>query len=45
MNVIGVDPNILGSALASEVAARLDEVLERADYISLHTPLTDVTRG
>ena len=45
MNVIGVDPFILGSALASEVAARLDEVLERADYISLHTPLTEVTRG
>lgn len=45
MNVIGVDPFILGSALATEVAARLDEVLERADYISVHAPLTDVTKG
>jgi D-3-phosphoglycerate dehydrogenase len=45
MTVIGCDPFILGSALAHEVYSDLDEVLDRADYLSLHTPLTDQTKG
>jgi D-3-phosphoglycerate dehydrogenase len=45
MNVLGVDPYILGSALAHEVSDRVEDMLGRADYISLHTPLTDLTRG
>ena len=47
MNVIAYDPFIsreaaekMGISLAS-----FDEVLEKADFISVHTPLTDETRG
>jgi D-3-phosphoglycerate dehydrogenase / 2-oxoglutarate reductase len=50
MNVIGYDPFIsVESAwgLSREVqrAESLDALLSNADYISLHTPLTDKTRG
>ena len=50
MNVIGCDPNIsVESAwkLSSSVmqASGLDELLERADFISIHVPLTDETRN
>jgi D-3-phosphoglycerate dehydrogenase / 2-oxoglutarate reductase len=47
MKVIGFDP-----VLSAEVATRadidlvsLDELFERSDFITLHTPLTDETRG
>ena len=47
MKVIGYDPY-----LSKEVAEKkgvdmvsLDELLERSDYISIHTPLTDETRN
>jgi D-3-phosphoglycerate dehydrogenase len=47
MKVIGFDP-----ILTSEAAARigvemvgLDELVRRADFITVHTPLTDETRG
>ena len=50
MNVIGYDPFIsVESAwgLSREVkrAEGFDSLIANADYISLHTPLTDVTRG
>ena len=47
MNVIGYDP-----LLASEVASKLgleivslDEIFRRSDFITVHTPLTEETRG
>jgi D-3-phosphoglycerate dehydrogenase len=47
MTVIGYDP-----VLASDVASKLDvelvpleEIFRRSDFISVHTPLTDETRG
>jgi D-3-phosphoglycerate dehydrogenase / 2-oxoglutarate reductase len=47
MNVVAFDPFInaeRAESLGIE-AVTLDEVLERADVISLHVPLTDATRG
>jgi D-3-phosphoglycerate dehydrogenase len=47
MKVIAYDP-YLNDERAQELGvekADLDEVLKRADYITLHTPLTDKTRG
>lgn len=47
MNVLGADP-FLSSERASKLGVELvelDELLERADFITIHTPLTDETRG
>ena len=47
MKVIAYDP-FLSSERALELGVEkveLDELLKRADFISLHTPLTDKTRG
>ena len=44
MKVIAYDP-FVKSHEVSEMKATMDEVLKEADYISLHTPLTDQTRG
>jgi len=43
MSVIAYDKYVTSSAVASLVS--LDEVYAKSDYISLHTPLTDETRG
>ena len=47
MKVIAFDP-FLSEERAEEIGVEkveLDSLLERADFISLHTPLTDSTRG
>lgn len=43
MDVIAYDPFLTTHPIAKLVP--LDELLARADYVSLHTPLTDQTRG
>lgn len=43
MTVIAFDPFVKEHPVAKMVT--LDELLAQADYISLHTPLTDETRG
>lgn len=43
MKVIAYDKYVSSSDVAAMVS--LDEVLSTSDYISLHTPLTDETRG
>lgn len=43
MSVIAFDKYVASSDVASLVS--LDEVFAKSDYISLHTPLTDETRG
>lgn len=43
MSVIAYDKFVTSSDVATLLS--LDEVLANADYISLHTPLTDETRG
>jgi D-3-phosphoglycerate dehydrogenase len=42
--VIAHDPNVADTGDATELA-RLDEVFERSDAISVHAPLTEETRG
>ena len=47
MNVIGYDPLLAGDAaskLGLETVA-LDDVYSRSDFITVHTPLTEETRG
>ena len=47
MKVVAFDP-FLGEDRAKEIGVdkvELDELLARADFITLHTPLTDQTRG
>jgi D-3-phosphoglycerate dehydrogenase len=47
MHVVGFDP-FLSESRASELGiekVELDELLARADFITLHTPLTDKTRN
>ena len=47
MKVVAYDP-FLTEDRAVELGVEkveLDELLERADFITLHTPLTDQTRG
>src|SRR5687767_13176552 len=47
MNILAFDPFIAGEhsrELGIETAT-LDEVLKRADFITIHTPVTDETRG
>jgi D-3-phosphoglycerate dehydrogenase len=43
MRVIAYDPLLKGHELVDLVT--MDELLEQSDYISLHVPLTDETRG
>ena len=50
MNVIGYDPFITDAAKAQldetiTVTANLDDIFATADYITLHAPLNDGTRG
>lgn len=47
MHVIAYDPYITPGAFARAEAERvsLDELLARADFITVHTPLTDETHG
>jgi len=47
MHVIAYDPYISAAAFTRAEAERvsLDELLSRADVITVHTPLTDETRG
>ena len=44
MEVIAYDKYVKSSPVAQLVSS-LEELLSRADYVSLHTPLTDETRG
>ncbi len=47
MKVVAFDP-FLGEERAKEIGVQkveLDELLKRADFITLHTPMTDQTRG
>lgn len=43
MAVIGCDPYVQSHPVAKMVS--LDELFARSDYISIHTPLTDETKG
>ena len=49
MKVVGYDPFIAGAPpdLAKEIrlVETLDDLLRQADYLTVHTPLTDETRG
>jgi D-3-phosphoglycerate dehydrogenase len=47
MNVLAYDPFVSSEEIRLRHAepASFDEIIEGADYISLHLPLTDVTRG
>ncbi len=47
MTILGSDPYVASDALGEEgiEVVALDALLERSDYISTHTPLTDETRG
>jgi D-3-phosphoglycerate dehydrogenase len=44
MKVIAYDPFVLNHDFA-QLKPSMDEVLKEADYLSVHTPLTDQTRG
>jgi D-3-phosphoglycerate dehydrogenase len=44
MKVLAYDPFVTSSPVAKMVPT-LDELVSAADYLSLHTPLTDQTRG
>jgi len=47
INVLGYDPYISGNTAAMENISitSLEDLLEQGDYISVHTPLNDNTRG
>ncbi|MBQ6065702.1 MAG: 3-phosphoglycerate dehydrogenase [Clostridia bacterium] len=50
MEVIGYDPFLTDAAKASlsegiELTANTDDIFEKSDYITLHAPLNDATRG
>ena len=47
INVLGYDPYTSGNTAAMENISiiSLEDLLEQADYISVHTPLNDNTRG
>ncbi len=47
MNIIGYDP-LLGADIAAKLGLELvslDEIYRRSDFITVHTPLTEETRG
>ncbi len=44
MKVIAYDPFVLNHDFA-QLKPSMDDVLKEADYLSIHTPLTDQTRG
>ncbi|MGA9750584.1 MAG: hydroxyacid dehydrogenase [Acidobacteriota bacterium] len=44
MKVIAYDPFVLNHDFA-QLSPSMDDVLKEADYLSIHTPLTDQTRG
>lgn len=44
MKILAYDPYVKSHELA-EMTGSLDELLAAADYISIHTPLTDETKG
>lgn len=44
MKVIAYDPFVLNHEVA-QLKQSMDEVFKEADYLSIHTPLTDQTRG
>ena len=44
MNVIAYDPYVFFSD-AAQIMPTMDEVLTQSDYLSLHMPLTDQTKG
>jgi D-3-phosphoglycerate dehydrogenase / 2-oxoglutarate reductase len=45
MRVIAYDPYIADSVFSSATRVTLDQLLAQADFITVHTPLTDETRG
>jgi len=48
MEVVGYDPYVSGERFTAhrvQRAATLDDLLARADVVTVHTPLTDETRG
>ena len=49
MKVVGYDPFVAGAAgdLAKQITivGTLDELIQQANYLTVHTPLTDETRG
>ncbi|NBO90897.1 MAG: phosphoglycerate dehydrogenase [Planctomycetia bacterium] len=45
MKVIGFDPFIPATAAGFEVAADLSSLLSRCDFLTVHTPLSDETKG
>ena len=51
MSIIGYDPFLKDEAIAAfnakgiEITASLDDIYAKADYITLHLPLNDSTRG
>ncbi|MBI4180109.1 hydroxyacid dehydrogenase [bacterium] len=47
MEVLGYDPYLAAAVLkdACEPVASLQDIYRRSDFISIHTPLTDETRG
>jgi D-3-phosphoglycerate dehydrogenase len=45
MKVIAYDPYIADSVFTSATRVTLDQLLAQADFITVHTPLTDETRG
>ena len=45
MKVIGYDPFITAAASGYEVVDRLDALLPQCDFLTVHTPLSEETRG
>ena len=45
MKVIAYDPYIADSVFTSATRVTLDQLLAQADFITVHTPLTEETRG
>ncbi len=45
MKIVGYDPFIVGNAGLDIEMADLDRLIRTADYITVHTPLNDETRG
>ncbi len=45
MKIVAHDPFIAPDQVAESEAAPIDEVFERADFLTIHTPLTNETKG